>query len=271
MRKFIFLVASLIVLNSCEEIMISIDDVVIPESDRIILVEELTGASCPNCPKGTAALEAIIKKYPGRVTAVAIHGDFLSQPTSKSKLDFRNPKAKSLENFLKPFVGKPAATINRVEFGDQLMIEAPDLWLKEVEKELQKPHQMNVLLDVKYDDANRKASINLAAIPLVDLNGAHKISVYITESGMKDAQSNGPDIVENYEFNHVLMDMVTSHDGDSFGSDLKKSQVYNRNFEYSVPVKEGLFDPARMSVVVMISNDKTNNKSIVQAAEKHFK
>jgi hypothetical protein len=41
---------------TCTEIPIQLKDPVIPESDRVVLIEELTGASCPNCPKGSAAI-----------------------------------------------------------------------------------------------------------------------------------------------------------------------------------------------------------------------
>ena len=34
------------------------------KSSRVLLVEEFTGASCPNCPSGTAELKGIIDKYP---------------------------------------------------------------------------------------------------------------------------------------------------------------------------------------------------------------
>ncbi len=61
------LVFPLIILLSCEEIPIIIADPVIPDSEKVVLIEELTGASCPNCPKGSAAIENILTKFPGRV------------------------------------------------------------------------------------------------------------------------------------------------------------------------------------------------------------
>jgi len=189
------LVFPLIITISCEEIPIELADPLIPESDKVVLIEELTGASCPNCPKGSAAIENILNKYPDKVAVVAIHGDFLASPIpNRSKYDFRNKKANDLENWFRPWYGKPAATTNRILTDDAqepYTISSPDLWQAQVENELQKPHLLNLLMAIKYDSLTRNLEVEVAAIPLVDLSGNYNISVFITESGITDAQTNG--------------------------------------------------------------------------------
>ena len=274
-KIFIFVIAA-ITIYSCNEIMLNIEDPVIPESDRVVLIEELTGASCPNCPKGSAAIEFILSQFPGKVAVVGIHGDFLAQPIKdKSKYDFRNQKAKDLENWLKPWYGKPAATTNRILTEDDqepYAISSPDLWYAEVAKELQKPHQMNILLAVDYDENKRTIDLDVTAIPLVDLAGNYNISVYLTESDIIDAQSNGSEYVEDYEHKHVLMDMMTNATGDSFGTNLKANEVIKKKFPtYPLPVREGLFNPEKMEVVVMVSKSDVGVRDVVQAAYKKVK
>lgn len=269
-KIFIFVIAA-ITIYSCNEIMLNIEDPVIPESDRVVLIEELTGASCPNCPKGSAAIEFILSQFPGKVAVVGIHGDFLAQPIKdKSKYDFRNQKAKDLENWLKPWYGKPAATTNRILTEDDqepYAISSPDLWYAEVAKELQKPHQMNILLAVDYDENKRTIDLDVTAIPLVDLAGNYNISVYLTESDIIDAQSNGSEYVEDYEHKHVLMDMMTNATGDSFGSNLTANDVIKKKFPtYPLPVREGLFNPEKMEVVVMVSKSNPGERDVIQAA-----
>ncbi|MBK7809245.1 MAG: Omp28-related outer membrane protein [Saprospiraceae bacterium] len=264
------LVFPLIILLSCEEIPIVIADPVIPDSEKVVLIEELTGASCPNCPKGSAAIENILTKFPGRVAVVGIHGDFLSNPTAKSKYDFRNPKAKSLENWFQPWFGKPSASINRVkDENDMIMIDIPELWQAAVENELLKPHQMNLLLDTKFNAVTRKLDLEIAAIPLTDLAGSYNISIFLTESDIIDAQSNGAVIIDAYNHKHVLRDMMTKFDGDNFGSDLKKDDIIKKNYTYTLPIEPtGLWNPAKMEVVVMISRATPTDVSVVQAAYK---
>jgi hypothetical protein len=269
-KIFIFVIAA-ITIYSCNEIMLNIEDPVIPESDRVVLIEELTGASCPNCPKGSAALENIIAKYPDKVAVVGIHGQFLAEPIKdKSKYDFRNDKAKELENWFRPWYGKPAATINRILTEDPqepYAISSPDLWLAEVEKELLKPHQMNILLAVDYDESKRTIDLDVTVIPLVDLAGNYNISVYLTESNIIDAQKNVSVEIDDYEHKHVLMDMMTNATGDSFGSNLKANDVIKKKFPtYTLPVREGLFIPEKMEVVVMVSKSNPGERDVIQAA-----
>ena len=260
------------ILHSCKEIPITITDPAIPESDRIVLIEELTGASCSNCPKGSATIESILAKYPGKVLAVGVHGKFLSYPTTKSRFDFRNPKARDLELWFKGWQGKPTASVNRsVDPSSGLIVQDnPDLWQAGVERELQKPHVMNILLDSKYNRDSRQIDLEVAAIPLTDLAGNYNISIYLTESKIVDAQADGTEIVEEFEFNHVLMDMMTNHDGDVFGSDMTKNKILKRNYTYTLPTgAAGLWNPENMEIIVMISHSSPTDVSVLQAAAVH--
>jgi hypothetical protein len=274
--KNIFLKLVLITLivstYSCKEIPLIISDPEIPESERVVLLEELTGASCPNCPKGSAAVQSIVNKFPDRVIAIGIHGDFLAQPTSKSKYDFRNPKAKDLEKWFQPWFGKPSASVNRILDDGFLMIDVPELWQAAVESELQKPHQLNIILKSTYNPSDRSVKVDVAAIPLEDITGIFNISIYLVESGIVDGQSNGSLIEENYIHNHVLRDMLTKHDGDALKTDLVKNEIISRTYSYTLPsTPVGVWKPENMNVVAMISRNSVNNKSIVQAAEVHLK
>jgi len=262
-------VLSLLIMPSCEEVPIDLADPTLPDSDRMVLIEELTGASCPNCPKGSAAINAILTKFPNKVAAVAIHGDFLAKPTSKSKYDFRNPKAKDLEKSFEGWFGKPTATINRaLDNTGSMMIDLPDLWQAAVERELQKDHRMNILLNANYNESSRIIDLEIAAIPLADLTGNHSISIYLNESNIVDAQSNGAQIIEDYVHKHVLRDMFTRFNGDDLGSNLVKGNIIKRNYTYTLPAQpEGLWIPKNMEIVVMVSRNNPSDREVIQAAQ----
>lgn len=260
-------------ITSCKEIPVVISDPEIPSSDRVVLVEELTGASCSNCPKGTSALESILAVYPERVLVIGIHGEFLSEPTKYSQFDFRNSTAKALETWFQPWFGKPSATVNRVsdEFGF-LMNPLPDLWLSMVEKELQKEHELNLAMQVNYDETNRRITAEISAIPLVDLSGNYNISVYILESGIIDAQASGAEIIKEYEFNHVLRDMITNFSGDVLGSNLKANQIIRKTYTYTLTEEQSTqWNVDKMAIATMISHADPNNKEVLQAQEVYLK
>jgi hypothetical protein len=276
--RYIGILSLLTILSfyACDEIMAPIADPEIPETERVVLLEELTGATCPNCPKGTAAVEAILKTFPGKVAAVGIHGEFLSKPVpNKSKYDFRNPKAAALENWFQPWIGKPAATVNRIDLNNPDQKYATVItgqWQANVEKELQKPHQLSILLDINYNAMSRVVDIDFTAIPLVDLAGSYNVTVFLTESKIIDAQTNGNVIIDDFEHNHVLRDMATKFDGDAFGADLKKGESYKRKYTYTLPqTPEGLWKAENMEVIVAIHHNSPTDRSVVQAAYKYIK
>lgn len=276
MKNIISLSLIIVLLNSCREIPPTITDVEIPDSERIVLLEELTGASCPNCPKGTKAVEAILAKYPEKVVAVGIHGEFLANPTTKSIYDFRNPAAKDLENWLKPWLGKPAATCNRIDLKDdpdqKFAISNTGKWEALVLNELNKSHQMNLLMKLTYNDVSRSLQIDLTAIPLVDLAGDFNISIFLTESHIIDAQTDASVIVENFEHNHVLMGMATKFDGDFLASNLKANSLIKKTYDYTLPTSTvGLWKPENMEVVAAVHYSSANERNVFQAVKQHIK
>jgi len=274
MRKYFFILG-ILSLVACKELPTIIEDVNIEASEKVVLIEELTGASCPNCPKGTAAVESIISKYPENVIAIGIHGEFLANKTSKSKYDFRNEDAKNLENWFRPWFGKPAASVNRVRDADEYLVtDLPELWESLVEEELKKPLQLELKMDLTYDESTRKVSGEIAAIPLVDLNGDFNYTIYLTESKIIDAQTNANVIVENYEHNHVLRKTLTNFAGNFLATSPNKSQIIRKTFEYIIPFDAStpeIWKPENMYIIAMVSHNKSNNREVLQAVEKHVK
>lgn len=270
-----FLIISLcfFFLSGCEEIPLEIGDTIIPDSGKKVLIEDLTGASCPNCPKGAAAVKNILDKYKEQVIAVGIHGFFLSNPTPKSKYDFRHPQARDLENWFRPTGGKPAASINRVKKPDNSLLSyLPDLWLSLAEIELQRAQEIELDLSVNYNTQTRTLEARITAVPLENLDGDFNISVFLTESNIVDAQANGTEIVENYVHDHVLRYMLTKFDGDNFSSSLKRGTPVIRNYTYTLPTEpQGLWVPENMHIVAMIARNSADNKEVIQAVEKSIK
>lgn len=267
MKKIFLLVSIVVLFAGCNEVPVMIPDFEVPNTNRVVLMEDLTGVRCPNCPKGAKAIENIIEKFEGKVVAVGIHGNFLTKPLDgevKSKYDFRNPKSIELEEYLKPFLGKPSVQINRRYFDGELYtsVDYIDQWESYVEDELNRPQEMEIILGKNYNPDSRKLDINVAASPLINETGRFRISVYIIESKIIDPQETNNAIIEEYEHNHVLRDMLTAVTGDEFAVDLEKNKIYNKSYSYVIPQE---FNADNMEVVVMVNRDKADDKSVLQA------
>lgn len=252
---------------SCKEKPVEVPDFVPPESDRVVLIEELTGVKCVNCPQGAEKIQELLQLFEGQLVAMAIHGDILSDPYEESKYDFRYPDAYDLEQYLKPFWGKPAAAINRVGTEEEQAFLGPDSWVSYINDELVKAHQLDIDLETIYNEASRELSIKVGVIALDELEGTFNINVGITESHIIDLQL-GPDgLITNYEHNHVLKEMITDVKGDLLTSKMTKNQIINKSYSFTLPEDENLWVAENCHVVAFVSRIEGDTKHVLQAAE----
>jgi thiol-disulfide isomerase/thioredoxin len=87
-----------------------------PESgDRVVVVEEFSGARCPNCPQGTQQLEDLKSLYGDQLIIVTIHAGDFAFKYDESSFDFTTSEGNVLLQMLGNPIGYPSAVINRVK------------------------------------------------------------------------------------------------------------------------------------------------------------
>lgn len=266
LHKYFLIVFIAVFFISCSEKDVIVPPFTAPESNRVVLIEELTGVRCPNCPSGAAMLEDLDALYEGKLVIMAVHGDFDTEPMAQSKYDFRTEESRALENYLRPFWGKPSIAVNRVGDEEEMAFIGINRWAGIIEAELAKPHQMNIELNTEFDPSTRKLTIHVGCLPLQDLTGNFNLSVAITESNIIDAQVNQTVIIPDYTHKHVMRKMLTDYKGDQISTGFKANQVVNKSFEYTLPVTEGLWIPENCEVVAFVNKIDGNKKEVLQAA-----
>lgn len=275
MKKLLILFSMIVLFAACEEKMVVIPEFVPPTTGKVILVEELTGVDCPNCPAGSERLAAILELFPDNVVVVGIHGGILTKPLESSKYDFRNPDAEALDQFFQPYIGKPSAYFNRVkyeEWGEIWGNPVSGQWQGYVEDELEKPQVMELTINKEYNPDTRVLNMTVNALPLEDLDGEFKVTIMLTESGIIDSQKDLSEIILEYEHKHVLRDVVTNFDGDAFATSLKKNTLASANYTYTIPVSEqGLWNEDHVEVVAFIANTEGESEEVLQAVQTHLK
>jgi len=246
--------------------MVPIDEIVPPPTDRVVLIEELTGVKCPNCPAGSTELARLIKAYPGQVIGVGIHGNFLTTPLDNSAFDFRNEFAEDIEKQF-TWLGKPAAIINRVFFDDQDFqgIDVPALWQGYVESEFEKEVEADLFLEKIYDEATRELKVEIRAVGRTNITEQLNVSVMLTESDITDAQLDQTTNITDYVHNHVLRTMLTSSSGDALAQSLSVGELVTKSFNYTLPPVDGTWKAENMEVIAFIHS----NTHVLQAAEEH--
>lgn len=272
---FVLLFAS-VLFCSCEEQMVTIPEFTDECTDKVILIEELTGVSCPNCPQGTVVLEQILELYPGKVIAYSAHGDFLAEPKSDSKYDFRSEQGKEIEDFLRPWGGKPAATVDRVPFPDLLengiTNSSVNEWLTMVERRCLTPKTLQVDITSDYDPETRIAQIAVTTTAMIPLSQVMLMNVVVTESHLIDPQDAGQDgIIDDYEHNHAMKARLTQLAGDNLVSELDRDQSVTKNYTYTVPAElNGEWKPGNMEILAFVTEGGQEKGPVIEAAQEHL-
>lgn len=272
MSRILIFIAILIA-TGCTEVPVNIPEFVAPDTEKVVLIEELTGVSCPNCPQGALKLKELIDRFPNNVIGVSIHGEFLAEPLDNSKYDFRSETANDLENYLKPIFGKPAAAFNRVQQPNQseFSISSVDLWGQFVEAELAKPQVLGLSVTTDFDEGTRDLNIDIDIEPLQNVEGDLRISVMLVESHIIDPQKDVAVIIDDYEHNHMFRQMLTAFDGNSLTNNLIANEFFNTSFTHTLPDEDnGLWVAKNMEVVVFISRITPDSKEIFQAAKSYI-
>lgn len=279
MKQSLFTLVFMALFFSCSERPIELPPFEPIVTDRVVLVEDLTGAGCNNCPEAAEFLYNLEHgQFEGQMITVGIHGSLLADPiTDKSKYDFRSPEAAELELFLKPWFGKPAAAFNRTDQEDitgQLSLGMPELWEGHIANELSKPHVLELTIsELSYDDSTREVEVEILAASLIDtLKGDYNVSIILVENHIIDAQKFPSETKLDYEFNHVYRMSVTETLGNSLGVDLLKNIPFQQSHSATIPTDSDhpeLWNPDNMDVIAFVHN--TLNKEVMQAAKVSLK
>ncbi len=192
------------------------DAVETPQSHNV-LVEECTGATCPNCPSGHAILNNLSASNPGRINIMALHVTNFPQakPVAGSTYDFRTTLGTDIVNqFYGSIIGEPSAGIDRTAYGGTTL-PFYDAWPSAIGARLAVPNTINLYVQSNYDAATRIASIQ-AKIAYTAIDTLQEfLSLAIVEDTMYDKQDSlGNITLDHYLFNNIFRTLVTPLIGD---------------------------------------------------------
>ena len=256
---------------SCEEIPPEIPPYETPTSDKVILIEEITGVRCPNCPEGQALVEELLTKYPENLLSVTIHTEFLGNPWPDSKYNFITDEGEAIEDEIGLYFGKPSVSINRQLFeGEQLRwLSLQKPWEAYVQKELEEFADFHITVNNDYDAETRELNTEVEIEAQLDISGQYSLSVMVLESHIIDVQEDSEGIVPDYEHNHVLRTMLTPALGVSIPNEYNTLETINRSFNYTLPEEDGSWVAQNMTILAFLTqfNFDCSCTTVVQAGQ----
>ena len=235
MKKFtlmmVVMLACLFRVNAQEPQFVSTE-----QTNRNVLIEELTGRLCGYCPGGQATINQIIAKDPKRIFSVNIHAQSSLSPTNYPNLNTQ--KGASL---FSAFIdgGIPAIVVNRMEDENGNLIKTyPNYGPSYTDAQLNQAAEVNIAGRVVVNPVTRIATITVEAYYTGNSKSENNYltimmlqdSIFGSQSG--DASNPSQIVNGKYCHMHTLRDIITDTWGDAIapttaGTLITKQYVYN--------------------------------------------
>jgi thiol-disulfide isomerase/thioredoxin len=230
-----------------------------------VLLEDYTGHTCGNCPAAADVAHQLAVKYGDTLVVLAVHAGFFSKvklpeyPASYTTTAGNDWDATFIGN-----AGNPNGMTNRKNYAGNGVVNKETKWPTTVSLALKDPMVVRLDLETKYDTIVRSLSTNIKAKFLSTYTKGTKLSAVLMEDGIVGAQTDyrvSPDLVEDYEFEHMLRKSLN----DSWGVVLKDTPIAaNDSVLVSYPNVglESTFNDKKVSLVVFVYDATT--KEVLQ-------
>lgn len=258
MKKLLLLVCALLSIN-------------ILSAQKNVLIEEVTGTWCNNCPSGIFYLDSLHHTY-DNVIAIAVH----TKGVASDPMAYEDYFSKMNLN------SAPSANIGR-----RYTAKNVDKWFESVEAEMEQKAKAIVSVETQFDEAERLLTSIVTIEAIEDMSGAYRVagvvcedavtgpapqynqanvyaSYYIDMGGFEDMPDPIP--ANRIAFDHVARQMLGGYEGETgFPSSLVAGQTYAQTFTYYVP-EEYDHNYIRVVGILLDSQGLVDNAGISQYA-----
>lgn len=267
MKQYFILAVLAVLFSGCEEKMIVVPDLNV--GDRRVLVEELTGVSCTNCPDGARELASLQAAYgKENLVVLSLHSGFYSAPMPSSTIDFRNAKVTEMASFIGQEEGYPAAAINRRLLPNQTSaFVTRTLWSGAIDNDFGVDYGLDVFIVNAYDPITRKLEVEVNIVTEAIRNGEHRLTVVVAEDSIPNAQIDNGMLKTNYMHRHAVREVLSKADGDVLNAPLIPEISQTRKYSLVLPDS---WKENQVSVVAYIHRGGTPDKEVLQVADEHL-
>jgi len=232
-------------------------------SNKNVIIEEFTGATCLYCPAGNKVVDQIMDSNPGRVWGINVHQGSYANTTPDLKTDFGDALNNQYGNY-----SYPAATFNRGVAVNTLR----NTWNTETNARLAEPSPVNVAAKGTIDWQTRHLTLLVEVYYTGNAAGeTNKLNVALIQNNILGNQTGGatyyPEMMvgDLYKHNHVLRDLITGQ----WGVDVTPTTTtsfYTHTFEYDIPADVRNVDVVLedLDILVFVAEDQ---KTILSGAK----
>lgn len=285
MKKLFGAISLFLVLWSCSEvppfinyspdIQLSVDTCYVltnlpAKQDKNVLVEDISGVRCVNCPDAAANAHEIDLLHPGRVVIATLHPLSNANLTTPLGNDtFNTQEAENIfQNIIGGAQGLPAGAVDRKKFDGEAKISvAPNKWKAYAEQQLTLKADVNLDLEASGDKASRKVDLKVMTTFTEDLNFPVHMTIMVLESKLVQPQATKSGVDEEYEHEDVLRFTYTNYSGLKLSDDPELGLSCEKGFTIDIPEK---IVWENVTVAVILHRFDTDSKEVLHCKEVHL-
>jgi len=254
-----------------------------PAEKRKVLIEELTGVTCVNCPDGAKKLKEMLDANPDGLVVMSYHTGIFSDPIpGKSKQNLQTTEARSLREKLWGSPNAyPTALFDRIPINTgtttPLYVDGYDSWASFFanDKAMYPTTPVNIKITSAYNETKKQYDIEVAVKYTQAVTSDNALHVFLSQDSIIDVQEYSPTVYDTaYVFNHVFRKALTDP---IYGRTIAKGQnkiagtVYIYRTSIAIDPADAVqqyWNASKMHVTafVSIANDVSNFR-ILQAQQ----
>lgn len=234
-----------------------------------VLLIDVTGVRCNNCPRAAEKAHAIEVANPNKVQILAIYPNYgaLSKPWDKNDT-LVTKDADDLVGTVGTVTNLPLGIIDNVPYNGKYLIDE-NSWSIVVDQQKVKTTPINLELNAKWLPDEDKGRIEIKAIANTEIPSTTKLNwvIAILEDDMVGWQSLPSGVDEAYTFKHVLRKLVTSAYGDPLNVGMSMPAGFTTEKHYYIP-RVAKWKADKLSCMVWILDADT--KEVLQVNKVKF-
>lgn len=243
-------------------------DVLPNAEDKNVLIEDLSGVRCVNCPDANVTARNIQAKNPKRVVVLTLFPTSLKNfttPFAGEDTLVTQDAENIMTQIMKTPTGLPSGAIDRKLFSGEPSITMRETkWEKYTNDQLLLKSKVNTSIEMTKDEGQRKLVANVKTVFTESFNHPVYLTVMLVESDIESKQDTRGGEVEDYIHHHVLRKCITPYNGLQLATTVEKGRVFEKGFEIIVPEK---YKFANCSVVAIVNLNEADNKEVLQSIE----
>ena len=173
-----------------------------------VLLFDVTGVRCNNCPKAAALAKNLATSNAGRIEVVALY------PKTPMSLTYpwagfdtmSTVEADQIATALGGITSLPLGAVDQVAYNGSKLLNTSD-WGAAITAQLAKTSPFNLEVKSIWQSAEGRARVQVKAVANINIASNYKWVMAITESKVKSKQSDQDapgGVVEDYEHEHAL-------------------------------------------------------------------